>query len=282
MSHRGCEAEAGVDDVVLSELTHAGEQMEGAGRDTCHLGRFASGPGDYGAGAGAYSNDYRGGGGGVFPMKKEFFLNITVDERDRAEVAGSILKEHGRKALGRAGSVMGGLVGSVAGHANIGDGLIAENLSKTVRQYIEEILEHDGWRCIVKTVMFPPLDGTMWREYISLPNGGIFLTQRVQILHRDTNLVGGPNGSSSWFSHLLNMRECCCPPEAPDYNRYTGNTIVNSLQNKFRGRTPPINPYIDAANAMEEVNHLQRMQGFEPRVAEQVIIRSRGVNGDGR
>mmetsp|Transcript_56504 Transcript_56504/g.122140 ORF Transcript_56504/g.122140 Transcript_56504/m.122140 type:complete len:278 (-) Transcript_56504:66-899(-) len=225
--------------------------------------------------SGPYHSNLMSGGSAVSVDNREFFLNVTLDEADRAQHGANALAREGRLQYGRAGSLVGGLLGSITGGFAVKDQALVEDVGHSIAEATMECLRRDGWEASVQIIALPPVPGsTEWKPYIPFgpTRSGTFMVMRARFL-RPTNKTYYGNGG--FLETLSGCCSSCCQAEPPIYGQWNSQTLVPDIQSTLRLISrKPINAFIDLACASEEIN-LLHAQGWSPELAIQTIQSAR-------
>jgi hypothetical protein len=237
------------------------------------------GDSSYGHGRDDYSYGGHGGyGTSGLPrsQRREFFINVVLDEQDLSHHATAAAQEHGQWRYGQAGAFLGGLLGTVTGGMAIPNSVIASEVINSVVNCTIHVMMQIGWHVKVTPIKLPPAPGQQeWLEYCPLGKGGHFMAFRVYIVSRVRGLSGHLGGQGCFSCGCF---DDCVSLSAPVYNRHNSHEIEPHLRDALRMNRPPINAILEVADGEEEY-HVISSKGWSRELAAQAVRMSRSELG---
>mmetsp|Transcript_66574 Transcript_66574/g.124229 ORF Transcript_66574/g.124229 Transcript_66574/m.124229 type:complete len:273 (-) Transcript_66574:26-844(-) len=171
---------------------------------------------NYGPPQGSYQS-YQGnrGGGGGFDSgfepqndPQEFFLKVFMTEANRRDQAATAAKIEGRAKMGRMGSLIGGMLGSVAG-GKISDEFIVDEITPLLVDKAHQALRRQGYKAQVFPILLPKQQGHAKQlTYLKEEGRGLQIILRVEVME----IVGRNNVEEVGLS-LWNMCFGLCGPQ---------------------------------------------------------------------
>lgn len=216
-------------------------------------------------------------------------MNVTLDGEDRSQHALSAAKEQGRLKLGRLGSMLGGVMGSVAGKSTAFDNVIAERVRGAVETEVVEALRRRRWWAHVTPVLLPPMPGKSdWNKYVSLGEKGHFMIFRVKVLGKLPGEEEAQKAESSGFSlaSLSCLFAACMTPEVkeeeeedPDVKAAREIELLHpEVVSALQSRQNPIFVKISVADAHKEYRIFHELN-WSRELASEAVLSARRTEG---
>jgi len=216
-------------------------------------------------------------------MPREFFVNVMLHGEDRSQHAAAIAKEQGRSKLGRIGSLLGGVMGTVmAGNAAF-DSAIAQGVKDAVIESAVDALKRQRWWASVTPVFLPPLPGRSdWQPFVALGEKGHFMVFRVVITGRL------PEESRQEKGIVLSLLTACIascwaaetPPEDMEKKLVQEIALIRpEIESALQNRKYPINANVTIVDAIEEFGLLHEMNWSRELAADTIEAAREELDG---
>eukprot|EP00928_Gymnodinium_smaydae_P043843 TRINITY_DN29301_c0_g1_i1.p1 TRINITY_DN29301_c0_g1~~TRINITY_DN29301_c0_g1_i1.p1 ORF type:complete len:368 (+),score=26.95 TRINITY_DN29301_c0_g1_i1:75-1178(+) len=217
------------------------------------------------------------GYGALTRQSNEFFINLILDEHDRARHATAVAKQNGQSTFGAAGSVLGQAMGMMTGGHAVSDSDLAHNVAQAVCEVVPAVMQKQRWEALVSVMMLPPISGSgPWTSFMAAKaHGELFMAFRVHVLQRTQQDISEVLSARNPFNFFHACNEKFCAPEHPSYSRQTAHLVGPQIMDALRKRQPPLSVHVEIADAVEEVHSLC-MHGLHDSYAMHAVEASRG------